>query len=254
MDMPQPVIRISLRSDSRVSIRSTLRRGWDLLKADFWSLLGFSFLACILASLVMQFFVTTFFLIGPILAGVMFGFVKRARGEASDIDMLLLGFRKHFKDLAIINLVTSIPLIPFLIGGMVLTVGWMIPLMEFRGPEIPWEVFLSIVWIVVIYHILVLLLSIAWQFMYLATNLCLDHDIGARESLSLTWQVARKHGGKIALFATFWFILAIIGMFLCYIGVFFVWALICAVQAYLYEDLFESRYSIEPGPEQKVQA
>lgn len=254
MDMPQPVIRISLRSDSRVSIRSTLRRGWDILKSDFWSLLGFSFLACILASLVMQFFVTTFFLIGPILAGVMFCFIKRARGEASDVDMLFVGFRKHFKDLAIINLVTSIPLIPFLIGGTILTVVLMLSLMEYPGPEGTREVFFHIVWILVIYHIMVLLLSIVWQFMYLATNLCLDHDIGARMSLSLTWQAARKHGGKIVLLATFWFILAMIGMLLCYIGVYFVWALFCAVQAYVYEDLFESRYTIEPVPGQKVQA
>jgi len=254
MDMPQPVIRISLRSDSRVSIRSTLRRGWDLLKSDFWTLFGYSFLACILASLVIQFFITTFFLVGPILAGVMLCFIKQARGEVSDIDMLFLGFRKHFKNLAIINLVTSIPLIPFLIGGTIVTVILMLPLMEYPGPEDPSEVFSRIVWILVIYHILVLLLSIVWQFMYLATNLCLDHNIGARESLSLTWQVARKHGGKIVLLATFWFILAVAGMLLCYVGVFFVWALICAVQAFLYEDLFESRYTIEPGPGQKVQA
>lgn len=254
MDMPQPIIRISLRSDSRVSIRSTLRRSWDLLKADFWALFGYSFLACILASLVMQFFVTTFFLIAPVLAGVMFCFVKRARGEVFDIEMLFLGFRKHFKDLAIINLVTSIPLVPFLVAGMILTVSLMLPLMEVPGPEEPTKAFFGIIWILVIYHILVLLLSIAWQFMYLATNLCLDHDIGARESLSLTWQVARKHGGKIVLLATFWFILALVGMLLCYIGVFFVWALICAVQAYLYEDLFESRYTIATGPGQKVQA
>lgn len=242
MSLPVPVPEITLRDDSRVAIRSTFRRALAFLKTDFWPLLGYATLVCLLAGIVIQFYITALFLLAPLMAGGMLYFVLRIRGEFPPFDAIFQGFKQRFSDLAIINLVTISPLIPLALLSLGYLIFDMLPTgHDADDPSLRAVLISGGVWTAVIFGNL-LALSVLMQFTYLASMLCLDHDLSARQSLKLTWAATKRHGGKILLFAVLWFTLSIVGMFVLYVGSFVVWAAYSLANAYLYEDLFRKRH------------
>lgn len=134
-----------LAQDYTLGIRRSLRRGWTLVKKNFWPLVGMTMLILALMSIADSAFTSThhesngvtteglsvlaLLLNGPLLAGLFLYFLKKIRGEAATVETAFAGFfSKRFLHLFLAHfVVTALTVLGFLcliLPGIYLMVAW----------------------------------------------------------------------------------------------------------------------------------
>ncbi|HXI53142.1 MAG TPA: hypothetical protein VNH84_16615, partial [Candidatus Saccharimonadales bacterium] len=98
-----------LARDYEVNIGLTLGRAWDLLKSDFWPLVGITALIIIVNS------AASSLLQGPLIGGLFSYYLKRIRGQQAELGDAFSGFSANFLQL----------LLGFLVSSVLVTVGMM---------------------------------------------------------------------------------------------------------------------------------
>ena len=104
--------------DYVLNIGSCLRRGWNLVRGDFWPTVGVTGLILLLL------YVGGFLFAGPLLGGLCLYFLKKIRGEPSSVETAFSGFRIAFMPLFLAGLVgvvaTSVGLVCLILPGVFL--------------------------------------------------------------------------------------------------------------------------------------
>jgi uncharacterized membrane protein len=115
----------------KLDIISCYERSWNLLKANFWSLVGASFLMTVIGAVIgnKQFHGVLVILFGGVLTGGMYYyFLRKVRGQPATIKDLFAGFSKVFASLVVAALVMSIfaalGLICIILPGIYLIVSY----------------------------------------------------------------------------------------------------------------------------------
>jgi len=130
-----------LAGDYNLSIKSCLKRGWALVRANFWPLVGVNALMVAL-----MFFtgalsgvwlgmnppqtmsVLSMFIVGPLYGGLYYYFLKRIRDEPTTIETAFAGFSQRFLHLFLAGFVTHILIglgfFCLLLPGIYLFVAW----------------------------------------------------------------------------------------------------------------------------------
>jgi serine/threonine protein kinase len=146
-----------LEQDYTLNIRSCVRRGWALLKSEFWPMVGITFLIMALLSFASTFSGVSFrhgpagensseiasavamLVWGPLMGGLLFFFLKKIRREATTVETAFCGFSPRFLHLFLAGFVTSLLIwlgfICFVLPGIYLAVAWMftLPLVVDKG-------------------------------------------------------------------------------------------------------------------------
>jgi GYF domain 2 len=109
----------------KLDIISCYERSWALLKANFWPLVGVSFVASALMCVVLwaqniapYLQVITPLFAGPIIGGWYYYFLRRIRGEAATFGDLFGGFTRAYGNLVAIGFLVSI----FIVVGLILLI------------------------------------------------------------------------------------------------------------------------------------
>jgi hypothetical protein len=109
----------------KLDIISCYERSWALLKANFWPLVGVSFVASALMCVVLwvqniapYLQVITPLFAGPIIGGWYYYFLRRIRGEAATFGDLFGGFARAYGNLVAIGFLVSI----FIVVGLILLI------------------------------------------------------------------------------------------------------------------------------------
>ena len=104
--------------DYVLDIGSCLRRGWNLVRDDFWPTVGVTGLILLLL------YVGGFLFVGPLLGGLCLYFLKKIRGEPSSVETAFSGFRIAFMPLFLAGLAgtvaTSVGLACLILPGVFL--------------------------------------------------------------------------------------------------------------------------------------
>ena len=189
-----------LARDYVLDIGSCLRRGWALVRSDFWPIVGISALMLLLVQATNS---TAVGIVagGPLMGGLWLYMLKRARGEEAGVDTGFSGFRIAFVDLFLAGLVT-----------FVLTVLGFICLV------LPG-----------------LYLIVAWMF---ALILVIDQRLRFWPAMELSRKVVTKHWLKFFAFWIVLLLMNLVGLFLCGIGIFFTAPIALAATVFAYEDIF----------------
>lgn len=110
---------------SKLDIISCYERSWDLLKANFWPLVGASLVIMALFGALMwlQSVAVYMQLITPLFAGALMGgwyfyFLRRIRGEAATLGDLFAGFTRGYGNMVVIGILVSM----FTFLGLILLV------------------------------------------------------------------------------------------------------------------------------------
>src|ERR1019366_5849977 len=142
-----PVVSASeiLARDYALNIRSCLRRGWALVRNDFWPLVGMSAFVLVVMSAAASFEVLlssgkssgiqsgktsilVLLLSGPLMGGLYLYFLKKIRREATGVETAFTGFRQPFPHLVIGNflagLLTTLGFLCLIMPGIYLLVAW----------------------------------------------------------------------------------------------------------------------------------
>ncbi len=204
-----------LARDYVLNIRSCLRRGWALVRSDFWALVGVSALVLVLISAVSSSGQATksagtttidtsmlgLLLYGPLMGGLYFHFLKKIRGAAVVLQTAFSGFTKAFLQL----LLTS------LVGGILLGLAFLCLIL----PGI--------------------YLLVAWKF---ALPLVIDQGFDFWTALKLSRTVIARHWWKFWGFLIILFLVNVAGFLCLGVGVFVTFPITVAALMFAYEDIF----------------
>jgi predicted Ser/Thr protein kinase len=208
-----------LNRDYTLNIRSCLRRGWNLLKGEFWPFVGITALIIALLGFASSFGgaaisrrteggmeITSGTLAtlvwGPLMGGLWFYFIKKIRRESATVETAFCGFSKQrFLHLFLAGFVTSM---------------------------LTWLGFLCLI-LPGIY------LLIAWMF---TLPLVMDKQLDFWSAMELSRKVVTKHWFKFFGFGIVMMLLTFAGVLALVVGVFVMSPLILGALMYAYEDVF----------------
>jgi serine/threonine protein kinase/tetratricopeptide (TPR) repeat protein len=201
--------------DYQLNIGHCLSRGWNLVKHNFWPLVGVNALIVVLLAFTGSFSLTlsshvpgmhfgsilSVIFGGPLLGGLYLYFLKLIRGERPAFETLFAGFSNRFLHLFLGNF----------IGTLLVLLG----LLCFILPGI--------------------YLSTAWLF---TLALIIDKRLDFWPAMELSRKVITRHWWKFFGFAIVLFLLKLTGLVFCVIGFFIAGPIVHAAFLYAYEDIF----------------
>ncbi|HXJ72223.1 MAG TPA: DUF4339 domain-containing protein [Candidatus Dormibacteraeota bacterium] len=190
----------ALGRDYSVSVGLSLGRAWDLMKTDFWPIVGVSTLVLLVLGLTEGAYFGII-LHGPLLGGLFAYYLKRIRGEPVQIGDAFSGFTRNFLQLFLGGLVSTL-----LIG-----VGCLFCVI----PGI--------------------YLVVAWWMVY---PILMEKELGFWDAMEVSRKVMTKHWWGMFLLLLLNALINLGGLLLCGVGVFVTMPLGLIATAYVYDDLF----------------
>ncbi len=195
-----------LARDYFLDIGHCLRRGWALVRDDFWPLVGVNALMLALLAVVSSNHITAAFTMlihGPLIAGLYFYFLRKIRREAPTIETAFSGFTQNYLHLF---LGTFVRLVLMLLGFLCLIL-----------PGI--------------------YLLVAWIF---TLPLIIDKRVDFWSAMELSRKMVTKHWWKFLGFLIVLVLINLVGLLVCGFGFFISSPITTAALAYAYEDLFSA--------------
>lgn len=186
-----------LARDCHIDFGHCIGRSWDLLLRHFWLVVGTSFLVSVVAGAVP-------IIVGVLMGGLFFFFLKLIRNEKAEVGDGFAGFAQAFLHLFLGGLV----------AGLLTLIGF---------------IFLIIPGIY---------LKVAWSF---ALPLIIDKRLDFWPAMELSRRVATRHFWPLFVLLLLGFLLNCLGVLACIVGTFITWPLTIGAIAYAYEDLFGAR-------------
>jgi len=123
---PNALVQDALSRPCEVSVGHCFSRAWEMLKADFWPLVGVSALALLVVSAAHG------LLNGPMLGGLLWYCLKKIRRQSATVGDAFAGFSSLFLQLflgAIVSaLLASVGLMVCILPGIYLLVAWQLAL------------------------------------------------------------------------------------------------------------------------------
>ena len=222
-----------LEHDYELDIGDCISRGWQLVKNNFWPVVGVNTLVMIVLIVVNQFF-------GLFTRSAMNSMIVMHQISASAIAMIFLVSVIS----APIYSVLSAGLFKYylnLIRGENASVG---DAFSGFGPSIGQLLLLGLVqfFLVMIGYLLCLIpgvyLAIAW---YFAVPLVIDKRLGFWEAMELSRKMVNKHWFLVFAFLLVCGLVAVVGIIGCFIGILVTMPISFAALMYAYETIFNAR-------------
>ena len=208
-----------LARDYTLDIGSCLRRGWALLRSDFWPFVGITALLMALLGFASSIGgasirhgpagqnsaeITSVFTVlvwGPLMGGLSLYYLKKIRGQKTTVETAFSGFTNRFLHLFLAGFVTGLltwlGFICLILPGIYLLVAWMFTL-----------------------------------------PLVMDKQIDFWPAMELSRRVVTKHWWKFLGFGIVLMLLTFAGVLMFFVGVFVMSPLVLAALMYAYEDIF----------------
>ena len=196
-----------LARDYTIQIGSCISRGWALVKANFWLLVGASFVSLLIAGgCGIPYIGPAISLIigGPMLGGLYALILKKIRGQSATLGDAFVGFSIAFVPLMLAHIVS----------GSLAMIGFLLLII----PGI--------------------YLVIAWQF---TLALVIDKKIDFWPAMELSRKVVSRHWWVFFRLLIVNGLIAILGLVCCLVGVFIAIPVGLASMMYAYEDIFGTK-------------
>ena len=245
-----------LDRDYDLDIGGCLSRGWTLLQAHF----GLLFVGVLIYLLIEGaiaglgsvpiigplFSIANLFVVGPLMGGVFYMFIKTIRGQPAEIGDVFAGFRKAFLQLFLGHLVAALLaglcLIPFIVV-LVIDIARMAatahgaspdPSMIIQVLETQLPLYLTVLLICLIPMVY---LQISWSF---TLPLIIDKQMDFWPAMWMSWRMVGKHWWLVFGLIVLVSLLNVVGVLLCCIGALFTMPIGLGALMYAYETIFSS--------------
>ena len=205
-----------LARDYVLNIRDCLRRGWELVKSDFWPIVGVTALVLALlwaasssepiysihrGGLHATTSLLSILLGGPLMGGLYLFFLKKIRGEPARVETAFAGFSSCFVQLFLASFVSE----------LLLALGFICLVLPF------------------------IYLLVAWLF---TLPLVIDKRLEFWPAMRLSRKTISKHWWKFLGFGIVLVLFNLAGVLLFCVGVFLTFPISLAALMYAYEDIF----------------
>lgn len=222
---------------------------WNTISSNYWLFFGMSILTWVITACVPC---VNIFLLGPIMVGLYFSFLKQMNGDPVEFGMMFKGFEKVVPAM-VIGLIQSLPGI--IIQILQYTTDITRIFLERRGSG-SYSYFANndlaiqssapnfalsggIMVTVIIFCIIIFLFSIAWYItFFFALPILSEHNLSIGETLSLSLRAGWSNWGSLIVLFILQFLVALAGTLAFCIGVFFVLPIIFGSTATAYRQVF----------------
>ena len=214
-----------LARDYVLEIRSCLRRGWALVRSNFWPLAGITALVLVLLAVAHSFTVVIssetarssgsasllgLLLTGPLLGGLYLYFLRKIRQETATVETAFSGFSNRFLHLFlggfVTLLLTGLGFVCLILPGIYLLVAWIFTL-----------------------------------------PLIIDKRLDFWSAMELSRKTVSKHWWKFLGFGIVLLLCKLAGLLACGVGIFVMYPIALAALMYAYEDIFNPP-GLPPAP------
>lgn len=215
---------------------------WDLVKPQYWLFVGMCVVAMLIGSAV-----PAGILLGPMMCGMYFTFFKLRRNEPVEFAMLFKGF-DFFGPSLIATLLHIAPIMVFVIGMYVFFYVSLIVSVIAQGDDPHPGAVLGVLAMLMLFFIVVflviILISVGFTFAY---PLIVDRKLKGFDAVKLSFKAAMANFWGLLGMVLLTGVLNIIGMMVCYVGIFLVLPIAYGAIAVAYERVFGLAHLTEPS-------
>lgn len=232
--------------------------GMSLIQPNYFLYVGICLLAMILTACIPC---LNYFLLGPVSVGVYYTMLRQMRNESVEFGMMFKGFEK-FVPAMVIGLIMSVPQMAG--DGIRLTSNFsdlfIRGMNKNRGnsdhfaqsiqgfPEIALTG--GVIAIILLVAIFGILFALAWSITFsFALPLLAEHDLSVGEALTLSAKAGWANWTGLVVLGIFQFFIALAGVLLLCVGIFFVAPIIYSSKMVAYRQVFPDttpEFKVEP--------
>lgn len=222
--------------------------GLEIVKPNYFLLVGICLLTTVLIACIPC---LNYFILGPVLVGVYYTILRQMRDEPIEFSMMFKGFEK-FVPAMVIGLIQSIPQMA---GDGIRITGNVSDIFEKqmnrgRGGNYNYlaqnmqglpEFALGggLIAIIIIIVLLGILFALAWSVTFrFALPLLAEYDLSIGEAISLSARAGWANWSGLILLSILQFLIALVGVLMLCIGIFFVVPIIYAAEMSAYRSVF----------------
>lgn len=226
-----------------------IKGGWNLIKDQYWLFVGMTFIGTLIGSAV-----PLGILLGPMMCGLYMTFFKVRRGEPIEFGTLFKGF-DFFAPSLVATLLHIVPIIAIVLPAYIFFYISFIVSIAAQGGDEPNPAaafgimgFFIVFWLVVM--VLIIVISIGFMFAY---PLIVDRKLQGFDAVKLSFRAALSNFWRLLGMSLLTSLLSVLGILLCYVGMFLVFPISYAAIATAYEQVFgladpNANYSNLPPP------
>jgi uncharacterized membrane protein len=209
------------------------KAGWALIKDQYWLFLGISLVGMLIGSAV-----PLGILLGPMMCGVYMTLMQKRRGRPVEFGNLFKGF-DYFGQSVIATLLHIVPIMAIVIPAYILLyLGFIVTIMTQGNDPNPAAMIgtfalFALCWGVVI--LLIIVISIGFTFTY---PLIADRNLPGFEAVKLSFRAAFANFWRLLGLSLLGFLLNLLGLCACIVGVYLILPVTFAAMATAYEQVF----------------
>ena len=211
-----------------------IKGGWELIKNQYWLFVGMTLVGVLIGSAV-----PLGILLGPMMCGLYLAFFKTRRGEPIEFGMLFKGF-DFFGPSLIATLLHILPIIAIIVPAYIFFYISMVVSMVAQGGNDPNPAAMFgimggfiLFWMFVL--VVVIFISIGFTFSY---PLIVDRKLQGFDAVKLSFKGAMANFWRLLGMSILSSLLTIVGLMLCYVGMFLVFPIVYAAVASAYEQVY----------------
>ena len=209
-----------------------LKEGWAAIKDRYWLFLGLSLVAMLIGGAV------PIVLIGPMMCGLYLCLFAQMRGQPVEFGDLFKGF-DYFVQGLVAAAIQTVPLFIVLVPSYAIIFAFSIATMPHdryareQGPPVGF--FICMMLFVIVMMVVSLTIHLLFVFAY---PLIVDRKLSGWDAIKLSARASMKNFGGMLGLILLNFLLGMLGVLACYVGVFFVMPISFAGYAAAYRRIF----------------
>jgi uncharacterized membrane protein len=244
-----------LERDYELDIGACISKGWVLTKNNFgtvfvpilvYFLIEFTVGVVGRVPLIGPLFsIANLFISGPLMAGMLYIFIRTIRGQSGELGLLFEGFRRNYLQLFLGYFVPALFYLACMIPFLVVYLLKVLPVLNQMQHSSPADIqaaipqikaaFFSSLPVFIVVLIPVIYLSINWQF---TLPLIIDKQMDFWPAMKASWKRVHKHWWPVFGLVVVIGLLNIAGLFACCVGLIFTVPVGFAALMYAYETIF----------------
>lgn len=218
-----------------------LRKGWELIKGQYWLFMGMALTAILIGSAV-----PLGILLGPMMCGLWLALLKRQRGETVTFDLLFKGF-DYLTDSIIATLIQVVPMLIVLIPTYIIGFVLIIPSMKPARRGAPPDMYPLFAFMIVIFLLIMVVSIVIGVFFAFTYPLIVEHKLSGVNAVKTSIRAAAANLGGVLGLALLTMVLGFAGVLLCYVGAFLMMPISFAAWSVAYRQVFAAR-EMPPAP------
>jgi hypothetical protein len=215
-----------------------VKEGFELIKSDYWMLFAISLVGALIGG------VTLYILLGAMVCGIFYAFLKKIDGQTVVFDDLWKGMNFWAPGL-VVTLFVAVPLLIYYIGVYVTLIGAII-----AGSQMGEAGVMGLLLTAFAVDFVVLIILVCFHTLLMFSfPLIVDRGLGGIDAMKTSARAVWQNLGGVAGLLGVNFVLAMIGAALC-VGTYFVLPIIIAGNVAAYRRVFPSLNSQSGYPVQ----